>query len=90
VKELDGKATVYGDKFVGGTHMVYILPEKASVYDALPEKPRVPLSVIAWKDWLKPFSLLATGGVIAGAFLHYLIHGPKDTSDKQAGEGGGE
>jgi formate dehydrogenase iron-sulfur subunit len=90
VKELDGKATVYGDKFVGGTHMVYILPEKASIYDALPEKPRVPLSVIAWKDWLKPFSLLATGGVIAGAFLHYLIHGPKDTSGDQAGEGGGE
>jgi formate dehydrogenase iron-sulfur subunit len=90
VKELDGKATVYGDKFVGGTHMVYILPEKASIYDALPEKPRVPLSVIAWKDWLKPFSLLATGGVIAGAFLHYLIHGPKDTSGNQAGEGGGE
>jgi len=90
VKELDGKATVYGDKFVGGTHMVYILPEKASVYDALPEHPKVPLSVIVWKDWLKPFSLLATGGVIAGAFLHYLIHGPKDTSGNQAGEGGGE
>ncbi len=90
VKELDGNAYVYGDKFVGGTHMIYVLPEQASVYDALPEKPRVPISVIAWKDLLKPLSLLATGGVLLGAFLHYILHGPKDTSGGQAGQGGGE
>ena len=83
-KELGGDTSVYGDKFVDGTHMIYVLPEKAGVYDKLPEKPRVPLSVIAWKDWLKPLSLLAAGGVIAGSFLHYITHGPKDTS----GDGG--
>ncbi len=91
VKKLGGDASVYGDKFVDGTHMIYVLPEKAGVYDRLPEKPRVPLSVIAWKDWLKPLSLFAAGGVIAGSFLHYLIHGPKDTSgdgDHVSKEGG--
>ena len=90
--ELGGDASVYGDKFVGGTHMVYVLPEKAAVYDRLPGKPRVPLSVIAWKDWLKPLSLLAAGGVIAGSFLHYITHGPKDTSGDgdQTSQGGGE
>jgi len=65
--------------------------KKASVYDKLPEKPRVPLSVIVWKDWLKPLSLLAAGGVIAGSFLHYITHGPKDTSgdgDHVSKEGG--
>jgi len=91
VEELGGDASVYGDKFVGGTHMIYVLQEKAGVYDGLPENPRVPLSVIAWKDWLKPLSLLAAGGVIAGSFLHYITHGPKDTSgdgDHASKEGG--
>lgn len=90
-KELGGDASVYGDVFVDGTHMVYVLPRKAGVYDRLPEKPRVPFSVIAWKDWLKPLSLLAAGGVIGGAFLHYITHGPKDTSgdgDQVSKEGG--
>ena len=91
VKELGGDANVYGDKFVGGTHMIYVLPEKPAVYDRLPEKPRVPLTIIAWKDWLKPLSLLAAGGVLVGSFFHYLIHGPKDTSGgDQANQGGGE
>jgi len=89
-KEVGGDASVYGDKFVGGTHFVYVLPEKTSVYAKLPEKPRVPLTIVAWKDWLKPLSLLAAGGVLVGSFLHYLIHGPKDTSGGQAGQGGGE
>jgi len=91
-KELGGDASVYGDTFVDGTHMIYVLPEKAAIYDKLPEKPRVPLSVIAWKDWLKPLSLFAAGGVIAGSFLHYILHGPKDTSGDgdNVSEGGGE
>jgi len=92
VSTLGGDASVYGDKFVGGTHMMYVLPEKASVYEGLPEYPRVPLSVIAWKDWLKPLSLLAVGGAIAGSFLHYITHGPKtpDEDGSQVNTKGGE
>ncbi|MEI7636525.1 MAG: formate dehydrogenase N subunit beta transmembrane domain-containing protein, partial [Syntrophus sp. (in: bacteria)] len=77
VKELGGDANVYGDKFVGGTHVLYVLDEKAKVYDNLPRDPSVPLSLIVWKDMLKPLSLLAAGGVLAGSFLHYILHGPK-------------
>ena len=77
VKELGGNANVYGDKFVGGTHVMYVLAEKPSVYDELPEHPTVPASIILWKDILKPLSLIAAGGVLAGSFLHYIIHGPK-------------
>jgi len=77
VKELGGKAAIYGDKFVGGTHMMYVLKEKADVYEGIKKDPRVPFSVTLWKSWLKPLSLLAAGGVIAGSFLHYVIHGPK-------------
>lgn len=89
VKELGGEANVYGDKFVGGTHVVYVLEEKPRVY-GLPSKPSVPATIVVWKDILKPLSLLAAGGVIAGSFLHYIIHGPKlpDENNDQAGKGG--
>ena len=80
-KELGGDASVYGDKFVDGTHVLYVLPEKVGVYDELPKHPRVPAAIIVWKDFLKPLSLLAAGGVLAGSFLHYIIHGPKTPDD---------
>ncbi|OQX10574.1 MAG: formate dehydrogenase subunit beta [Desulfobulbaceae bacterium A2] len=87
-KELGNGASVYGDKFVGGTHVVYVLPEKVGVYEKLPENPAVPLSVIIWKDILKPASLLAAGGVLGGAFLHYITHGPK-VADEETTQAGG-
>ena len=90
VKELGGDASVYGDRFVDGTHVIYVLQEKPGVYDVLPVKPHVPLSVVAWKDLLKPLSLVAAGGVLAASFLHYIIHGPKtpDEDDNHKTEGG--
>lgn len=89
-KELGGDASVYGDKFVGGTHVIYVLTEKPRVYDALPDKPSVPFSIIVWKDMLKPLSLLAAGGVLAGSFLHYILHGPKLPDEPGKEEKGGE
>jgi ferredoxin len=89
-KDLGGDAFVYGDKYVDGTHLVYLLQEKAGVYDALPKHPSVPLSIVLWKDVLKPLSLLAAGGVLAGSFLHYILHGPKtpDEDTPTTKEGG--
>lgn len=56
---LKGKAHLYGDKFVGGTHMLYILPEQPAYYTGLPLNPKVPASLAGWKNWLKPLNLLA-------------------------------
>jgi len=90
VKELGGDANVYGDKFVGGTHVLYVLNEKPEAYDELPKHPTVPLSIVMWKDVLKPLSLLAAGGVLVGSFFHYIIHGPKTPDENGANkkEGG--
>ncbi len=52
VKELGGDASVYGDKFFGGTHVIYVLEEKINLYKSLPAKPKVASSVIFWKDML--------------------------------------
>jgi formate dehydrogenase beta subunit len=91
VNELGGDANLYGDKFVGGTHLLYVLQEKPSVYEGLKLNPKVPLSVMIWKDWLKPLSLLAGGGVVAGSVLHYILHGPKrpdENGNNTSAEGG--
>jgi len=93
VKELGGDANIYGDKYVSGTHFMYVFQEKQPVYAALVQNPKVPLAVVAWKNLLKPLSLLAAGGIVAGSFLHYLIHGPKrpdDTGETTKKEEGGE
>jgi formate dehydrogenase beta subunit len=76
VEKLGGDANVYGDKFVDGTHVIYVLQFKPEVYDVLPGDPKVPQSVTLWKNLLKPLSLLAAGGVVGGTVLHYFIHGP--------------
>ena len=76
VQQLGGDANVYGDKLVGGTHMMYVLKEKPEVYDGIKKDPKVPFTLTIWKSWLKPLSLLGAGGVIGGAFLHYILHGP--------------
>jgi len=61
VKELGGDASVYGDKFFGGTHIIYVLEEKVTLYNALPAKPKVASSVIFWRELVKPFRMLEAG-----------------------------
>lgn len=88
-KEVGG--TVYGPQYVGGTHMSYVLSEKPATYAGIHLDPSVPWSVTLWRGFLKPVSLLAAGGILAGSFLHYLIKGPKlPYDDAEAGkkEGG--
>jgi hypothetical protein len=60
-KELGGDASVYGDKFFGGTHIIYVLEEKVALYNALPAKPKVASSIIFWKELVKPSRMLEAG-----------------------------
>jgi len=61
VKELGGDASVYGDKFFGGTHIIYVLEEKVNLYNALPANPKVAASIIFWRELVKPFRMLEAG-----------------------------
>jgi len=61
VKELGGNASVYGDKFFGGTHIIYVLDKKIEHYNSLPARPEVASSVIFWKELLKPFGAVEAG-----------------------------
>jgi hypothetical protein len=88
VQELGGSASTYGDKYVGGTHFMYVLKDKPAIYANIHKDPSVPLSVTLWKGWLKPLSLLAAGGVLAGSFLHYILHGPKTPNEDNGTDAG--
>lgn len=74
---LGGNANVYGDKFVGGTHVIYVLDDLPSLYAKLPQEPTIDTSVVFWKDILKPLSLLSFWGTVAATFLYYVAKGPK-------------
>ena len=80
-KELGGDASVYGDKFVDGTHVIYVLTEKVDVYDELPVKP---VKSASWKDLFKPFGLLAAGGLIGPSFLRYITREPESPEESTA------
>ncbi len=76
-QELGGTASVYGDRFLGGTHVMYVLTEPPGVYAKLPENPQISTGLVLWKEVLKPLSIASLIGGIGACFLYYIIKGPK-------------
>ncbi|MEQ6376057.1 4Fe-4S dicluster domain-containing protein [Bacillaceae bacterium S4-13-56] len=71
VKDRYPNANIYNPQGVNGTHTVYLLADKPSVYD-LPEDPRVPLSAKVWKDYAQPTGKALFGVTtmaVVGAFI---------------------
>ena len=64
IQEKHPDANIYSPEGVGGTHMIYVLPEKPAVF-GLPENPVTPLSIDLWKAG-RAFTKLAIGGAAAG------------------------
>lgn len=60
-KELGRDASVYGDRFFGGTHVVYVLKEKLEYYSSLPANPKVASGVLFWRELLSPFAAVQGG-----------------------------
>ena len=91
LSEIKGKypnANVYNPQGVGGTHTVYVLTEKPSVY-GLPENPKVPTSAVLWKDYAQPIGKMMIGATtmgVLGMFLSYKLF----NKDKENGEAGGD
>ena len=85
-KALGGNATVYGDKVVGGTHVMYVLNEQPGVFEQLPVDPKISPMIFIWKDLLKPLSMLSLLGGLGGSSLYYLIKGPKKPKFEQGGD----
>ena len=82
VKDDFPNAQLYGVDIngVGGTHMMYVLPDKPEVY-GLPVDPKTPASINLWKDVLRPIGKIAGVGAaagIAGMFVLSKMIGKKN------------
>jgi formate dehydrogenase iron-sulfur subunit len=65
-------ARLYGEKELGGLHVMYVLKEPPSVYQ-FPEYPEVPQAAVAWKDVIQPLGWAVGGLTILGLGLNYLV-----------------
>ena len=85
-------AGLYDPQGVGGTHVMYVLPhaDKPSLYQGLPDEPKISTAVEAWKGPLKPLGSAFLGLTMIGAFIHYLKVGRKrpEGEDEAAGKQG--
>jgi len=65
-------AYLYGDKELGGLHVVYVLDDSPEVY-GLPTAPQVPAVAVAWQDVIQPLGWTLGGLTIIGLGINYLI-----------------
>ncbi|WP_053368447.1 4Fe-4S dicluster domain-containing protein [Bacillus sp. FJAT-27245] len=95
VQEIKGRfpnAMVYNPQGVGGTHTVYVLAEKPSVY-GLPENPKVPTSAVLWKDYAQPIGKMMIGATtmaVLGAFVTNKLFNKEGKEHDEDGGGSNE
>ncbi len=80
-----GGAGLYDPAGVGGTHVMYVLQhaDKPELYDGLPADPKISPMVAIWKGVMKPISMLAMIGAVAGGFFHYMKVGPVEEPEEE-------
>ncbi len=67
---------LYGESFLKGTHVLYAIKEEPGHY-GLNKDPKVPISVVLWKDYIQPLGTFGIIGALLAAMAHYLLIGPK-------------
>ncbi len=67
-----GRANLYGEKELGGLHVLYALADSPEVY-GLPKEPKFPAVAIAWKDIIQPLGWAAAGVAVVGLVLNLLV-----------------
>jgi len=78
-------AYLYGEKEVGGTHVLYVLDDSPSVYGIV-ENPEVPVAATAWQDILKPIGYAAAGLAALGLLLNVMVARAKLLSKEKGGK----
>ena len=65
-------AYLYGEKELGGLHVLYVLDDKPEIY-GLPANPTMPALAAPWKNIVQPAGWALGGLTLAGLALNYLI-----------------
>ncbi len=66
------EANLYGDKELGGLHVLYVLDSSPGNY-GLPVDPQLPIAAAAWQGISKPVGLALGGLTLVGLGLNYII-----------------
>ena len=78
-------AYLYGEKELGGLHVMYVLTQPAEVH-GLPAKPEVPVTAMVWKDVIKPLGYVAAGLAVVGLGLNYIVARANLNKEEEAKE----
>ncbi|HEY50710.1 MAG TPA: 4Fe-4S dicluster domain-containing protein [Dehalococcoidia bacterium] len=65
-------ANLYGEKELGGLHVMYVLDDHPAVY-GLPVDPQISAATIAWQDVIQPIGWVVGGLTILGLGFNYLV-----------------
>ena len=65
-------AYLYGEKELGGLHILYVLDDSPEVY-GLPLNPQVSAATIAWQDVIQPLGWAVGGLTLVGLGINYLV-----------------
>ncbi|MFC2044007.1 4Fe-4S dicluster domain-containing protein [Chloroflexota bacterium] len=65
-------SSLYGDKELGGLHVMYVLANSPEFY-GLPVDPQISAATIAWQNIIQPLGLAVGGLTILGLGLNYLV-----------------
>jgi len=65
-------AYLYGERELGGLHVMYVLKDSPEVY-GLPIAPEVPAAAIAWQDVIQPLGWAVGGLTLIGLGLNYIV-----------------
>jgi len=65
-------ATFYGEKELGGLHVMYVLNDTPDKY-GLPVKPEFPVTATLWQDVLQPLGWAVGGLTLFGLALNYIV-----------------
>jgi formate dehydrogenase iron-sulfur subunit len=75
-------ANLYGEKELGGLHVMYVLADSPEVYGLLKD-PKYPAVATAWQDIIKPIGFAAVGIVGLGLLLNVIVARAKLIKEKE-------
>ncbi|MBI2909795.1 MAG: 4Fe-4S dicluster domain-containing protein [Chloroflexi bacterium] len=78
-------AYLYGEKEIGGLHVLYVLDDSPAVY-GLPADPKVPAMAAVWRSIIQPLGYAAVGATVLGLGLNYLVARSLIKSEKEENE----
>lgn len=76
-------AYLYGDRELGGLHVLYVLDDSPAVY-GLPTNPQISAATTAWQNVIQPIGWGVGGATILGLALNYLVSRANVNKEKEA------